>query len=655
VPLYVDTKIFNYSFHPVPKNVHKMGVVDLSDNVNQMLRSLIEFDVIPTRQEISERCRAIVHHAVQSNHKAVFLRNYKSYQSELIHEFHKNGTRVFVPIYNKSAYTEDIVGTDTIHCINYLKIINISEVSNRYQSVVTESSVFLSQNQSTYQLFIEGKLDTGIQVRFNLVEGEISDIITWFQAFTKQIKTATIRDYLISKLGIQYKDINEFTQGLIQILHEFKELNIKTDEISEMIDIIKTASIIDSNHVQEYITLTDYATVTTSNHRERIKLLDKARNYYNSFNDEERDVITILGTNSFKRLGFRRSNKLIFNPAYLYRGLGFLNMQINHWVDAETNLRKSIKLYQQYDDNEINDSELDIPYNNLILSMIVLGKNDLAKEMINQRIESVGDKYYERIIVLNRYLSRINRNEGKYDKALEILFEIQDNINRERKMNDYYTINNQCAIIYYLKGMPEKSFELLSQVVTEDGLSVLVKSYGYYLYNLILSADNKKLNYDVIDNLSKINDNYFTNSYLSLISILAMIKENDTVISIISKLKEYIELFPNKVILGFVILGKIYAENGYWEEFGELIDTMLPISTKYSSSIKIKIYLCKYYLEIILGNYDINIKNIIERLFHEENLDITKYFLGNSIDKAIEEIKGILDMNLVKVDEYIFD
>ena len=38
----------------------------------------------------------------------------------------------------------------------------------------------------------------------------------------------------------------------------------------------------------------------------------------------------------------------------------------------------------------------------------------------------------------------------------------------------------------------------------------------------------------------------------------------------------------------------------------------------------------------------------------EENLDITKYFFGNDIERSIEDIKGILDMNLVKVDNYIF-
>ncbi len=634
-------EITNYSFHPVHENVKEMGVVELSDKANQMLKSLLEFDLTPTRQEIRERCRGIVKHALFMKHKAVFLRNYEIYQSELVNEFQRNEIRVFVPVYKDNRYSENIV--------------SIIEVPNNNHPELIESKIYLLQNGPSNQLFVEGNLDSGIQVKFNLAEGETSDIINWFQSFIKQIRAVPIPDFLNSKLGVQYRDIYEFTQGLIQILYEIKNLNLKTDEISEMINIIRTASIIDSEKVQEYITLTNYATVVTSNYREEFLLINKARNYYNSLKKEERDVVTSFGTNPFKRLGFRRSNKLIYNPAYLHRNLGFLKAQIYHWVDAETNFRKSIDLYNQYDNNEIDDLELDIPYNNLFSSMIILGKNDQAREMINQRIERVGDLNNDRTIVLKRYMSRINRNEGNYDKALEILLELQGIIDEKRNLNDYYTINNQCAIIYYLKAMPETSFELLRQVIAKDEVSTLVKSYANYLYNLILFSENKKLNQDIIEDLPKLRNNYSTRSYLSLISILAMIQRNDPIISIISKLKEFMNSFPNKVILGFIILANIYAANNNWEELGVLVDSMLPISTKHSILIKIKIFMCKYHLGIILGNHDIHFKNMIERIAHEENLDITKYYFDNDTERSVEDIKGILDMNLVKIDDYIFD
>ncbi len=654
--LLVDLEIFNYSFYPVPDNVKKMGVVELSKKVNQMLKSLLEFDLIPTTQEISEYCRGIVNHAVQSNHKAVFLRNYESYQSFLISEFQKKNIRVFVPIYNRPTYAENIVGNDTINLISYLNIINITEVPNRYQLKLTDSRVSLSQFGSSYQLYIEGKLDTGILTRFDIAQGELSDIMSWFQTFISQIKSIKIQDYLISLLGFQFSDVKEFTNSLINILQEIREQSTNSAEIGEMIEIMKLISIIDSSDVQEYVSLANYATLSSlGNVRDRIKFLGKAQKVYDSFNTEYKDVITRFDTNSFKRLGIRREFKFKFNPAYLYRYLGFLSMQLNHWVDTEKYFRDSIELYKQYSDHEINEIELDTPINNHIFSCIILGKNEIALASIDQQLNNLETKDTATIIALKRYESRIYRNMGDYSKALEIILEVQKTIDRERSLDSYYIINNQIAIIYYLDGKIEQSLYILDEVINEEGISVLVKSYACYLYNLISYMDKKIINTDQLEKLSDLNVNNATDSYHSYIAILAMIERNDPESQIIAKLIEFINLYPSKVILGFVQLGIIYVTTNEWIALSELVESIIPISTKYSSYIQIKSYLCKYYLGIILDNQDLVIKNIIEKLAVENNFEIARYYLGNEIINAIEGIKMVLDMDLVKIDDYLFD
>jgi hypothetical protein len=651
----VGSEIYNYSFESVTKFAPKLDIVELTEEENESLKAFFEFEFLPTHQEISDRCIAIVQQALKKNHSAVFIRNYDSFQSFLVQEFQKNGISVFVPYYQ--SYTE--LTTD-LENQNFNDIIELPLISH---PLFTVSNVTMSIDDGNYQLFILGELEI-TQVRFDLVNGKIDDIFKWFDLFVERIKKQRIQTYLVSSFGLLFGNQDFFVEELIRILDLMNEEitvqskeSINSEMIREMSEIIQTISIIDSAAVQKYLALTDHAIKEGKhNFKNSIILLNMAIDQLNRVDLKTKDVIIRFDTKSFVKLGINRYYTMKLNPAILCRYLGFYYLISKLYIDAEHNLQSSIGLYHCYSQNEIDYQEIDKTLLNLIYVNITLSRYDVAKLLIQDRISEIRTDDHDLLSKLKGLLSTIYRNTGEYSLALDTINEDQLNFDIDSNPEEYYHLELRKAMVYYMEDKIPESLLLVNSIISNQNLTTLMRSHSRYIYSLILFSDEKRVSDEQLVKLAQYRgENIGYDSYFRLVEILSLIEKEGPTGPIKEKLIELAYLYPRQEINVFPLLGTIYTKQGDWSALSFLIDNMTESYSQYSPLLQIKFYMCKYYLGIIEGSEDAVVKNKIETLAQTHMIDIPSLDLNNSEEYAINQITKILDMDLLKLEIQIFD
>lgn len=658
-------EIYNYSFEPLTRYAVKLGIVELTEEANESLKEYFEFEFLPTNLDIRARCQAIVQHALNNDHSAVFIRNYETFQSFLAQEFQKNGIRVFVPYYLSQNNSESATGYDpTDQNPRANDIIDIIELPFLSHPSVTITKVYLDKNEENYQLYIMGELESGTHVRFDLINGKIGEVAQWFQLFVSKIKKQKIQTHLLTTFGLVFNNQDFFVEELIRILELVdKEITIHPlDSIdSEMIrgisEIIRTVSVVDSEEVQKYLLLTDHAIKEGQRDTKiSIILLNMAIDLLNRVDMRTKEVIIRFDTKSFNKLGIDRFYPLKFNPAYLCRGLGYYHVVTGLNIDAEENLQRAIGLYHCYGQNEIDYQEIDKTLYNLIFVNIVLSRYDVASSLIHDRISEIKPEDYDLLSKLKGQLSTIYRNTGSYSLALDLIKDIQSNIDKDSNSEDYYQLELRKAITYYMEGNISDSLLLLNSIIKNQDLTVMMRSHCSYLYSLILYSDEKRVSEEHLEKLAKFKDDKISyDSYYRLVEILSLIEKSGPTSPIKEKLMELGDLYPRQELNVFPLLGTIYTKEGDWNALSELIEKMIETYSQYSPFLQIKLYICKHYLGIIEGNEDAGVKNKIQKLVKDHDIDISHFDLESSEEYAIDQIQLLLDMDLFKLENKIFE
>ncbi len=652
-------EIINYSFHDLNEYAHNLGIVDLAEEVNERLKQYFEFELPPPQNEIRDRCKRIVQYALDNDHSAVFIRNNEIFQINLIQEFQNNRFRVFVPYYLSHKYNE----IDHTNEAN-LKTIDIVELAVISHPLYSVSRITMSQQHDGYQIYIMAEQKTAYQVRFDLVNGAIDDVIHWFQEFADQIIKRSIRAYLLSSLGVLFTNQDLFVEELIRILVIVNEKisihlheNINSELIQKISEIIQTVSIIDSDEVQEYLVLTDHAVKEYNHDRvNTIVLLNLAIDLLNGIDLKAKEVIIRFDTKSFIKLGIDRIYKMSFNPAYLCRFLGFYYLISGLNIDSEHNLQRSIGLYHCYNENEIDYQEIDKTLLNLIFVNIVLNRYDVAKSLIQNRISEIEPEDHELQSKLKGLLSTIYRNTGEYSLALDTIRDLKFITDEDRNPEEYYQLEVRKAIINYMEGKISDSLLLLNSIITSQKLPILMRSHSSYLYSLILFSDEKRVSEALFVKLAKYKDDHIIiDSYHRLVEILSMIEKSGPTATIKEKLTELAYLYPDQEIKVISLLGAIYTREGEWTPLSALIESTMESFSQYSPHFQIKLYLCKYYLGVIDENEDVVAKNMVQKLGKDHEIDISSFNLDNSKGYAIKQLNILLDMDLVKIENRFFD
>lgn len=565
-------EIVNYSFHPVTEYVKTLGITELDEDVNENLKLLFEFKHTPTHYEIRDRCQKIVQHAIENDHRAVFIRNYETFQSYLIQEFQKNEIRVFIPYYYSYKYTESIVGYDLLNHIAYLSINDIIELPIQSNPPFIMKSLDLQGNETSYELIMNGAINGVDNISYTIKNGPLSQNIDWILSFGDLIRIKPITEVFRLKFGLHIIDqdlVIEHLKSIIEKISLIKENqnvdgnDLINSQLTQLTDVLNAIKIVDTLEIQLYLSLTHSANLEFKKKgNKEIELLIRAENLYNDMDEAFQKIIQNFDTEEFKKLGIIRDYPLTHNPATLYNSLGLYYLLNNNYLRAKIYLQKSLQEYNNYNSIDIEDGAIHHLNINLIQTKIVLYELSEAEDDINTLLNSIDPLELHRIVPLKIQLSSIFQKRGDFSRSINLYSMILEEIRDDANLSNFeVAIQIHNAINYHLIKDRIRALEVLSDVISNNPDNYHLSSKAAYVHSLIQFSDGKSINAGMVELLEEYNDEHnILYAQLELIKILKLISNNDTKNNGIDQLVSYCSHHPERSIYGLKILGINYIK-----------------------------------------------------------------------------------------------
>lgn len=440
--------IYNYSFSPISDFIRSRGVVEHDDT--RQLKHHLEFEYTPTIQEIRLRCSKIVDSAIKNRHIRVYLKNYSTFQSFLIHEFQTRGIRVYVPLFENMELDEELISYNSLNIIAYQIENGLSELANipisiaEYTGNSNDEFTFRSQRSSI--------------------------TITLTETFIEEVRVNNIHHIMNYKYNIIITNMDKFQSDLrIHLNSEIYNtcMDLDSFEVSDFINYCNNKH--DNIRTYDPKTVDDFETII-----DKLEIIP----------DSKRPTMEILGTTRYNKLNIERNFEVLFNLPSLYRTLGFYYLLASEYHKSKIYLDKYLNMIDQslYDEDVIFH-----PERNLIQILILLGQFDQAEIKALEMLENSNDVQSQ---FIHQNLAHIYRKTGRIDEAIEILNKLIENDSLDAK-SIYHT---QIANIYYKKGETGKAFEIIERLTNSHPIkfaSTAIQHLIIYLdhYNKLPSLD----------------------------------------------------------------------------------------------------------------------------------------------------------------------